>query len=149
MVSTFDEGALRFRLKTDGLTDVLISNSGEIQPGRWYHVAATYDGSKMRIYKNAMEIASIDKSGNIDTNLSVSAAIGNQPSGAGSRPFDGLVDDFRIYNRALSASEIKNLMNARYVPSISMILSYPIIVVMLVLSRLSGSMRLMLFMAQT
>jgi hypothetical protein len=110
MVSTFDEGALRFRLKTDGSTDVLISNSGEIQPSQWYHVAATYDGSQMRIYKNAIEIASRDKSGNIDTNPIVYTAIGNQPSGAGSRAFDGIIDDFRIYNRALSISEIQNLM---------------------------------------
>lgn len=111
MVSTFDEWALRFRLKTDGLTDVLISNPGEIQPGQWYHVAATYDGSKMRIYKNAIEIASGNKSGYIDTNPSVFAAIGNQPPDAGSRPFKGLIDDVRIYNRALNASEIQNLVN--------------------------------------
>jgi len=111
MVSTFDEKALRFRLKTDGLTDILISDPDEIQLGQWYHVAATYDGSKMRIYKNAIEIASRDKSGNINTNASVSAAIGNQPSSAGSKPFDGLIDDIRIYNRALSASEIQKLMN--------------------------------------
>jgi hypothetical protein len=113
MVSTFEGGALRFRLKTDRLTDVLISNPGEIQPHQWYHVAVTYDGSNMRIYKNAVEIAGREKSGNIDINPSVFAAIGNQPSGAGNRPFDGLLDDVRIYNRALSTSEIRNLMNGK------------------------------------
>ena len=110
MVSTFNDGALRFRLKTKGETHELISSANQVQPGLWYHVAATYDGSKMRIYKNAIDIADKEKSGGVDSNASVNVAIGNQPAGTGSRPFDGLIDDVRIYNRALNASEIQTLM---------------------------------------
>lgn len=111
MLSTFNETALRFRLKTDGITHVLLTETGQIKKDIWYHLAATYDGNKMRIYKNAEEIMSKDISGIVNSNASVSAALGNQPVGAGSRPFDGFIDDVYIYDRALSSAEIIKLMN--------------------------------------
>lgn len=112
LLSTSDDGtALRFNLKAGGSTSVLRTSTGQIQTGRWYHVAATYDGSRMLLYKNGVEIASINKSGSIDTNPNVLATIGNQPPAAGSWPFDGLIDDVRIYNRALSATEIAAIAN--------------------------------------
>jgi hypothetical protein len=36
--------------------------------------------------------------------------LGNQPAGAGDRALDGLLDEVRIYNKALSASEIRQIM---------------------------------------
>ncbi|UCG52597.1 MAG: VCBS repeat-containing protein, partial [Candidatus Latescibacterota bacterium] len=109
MLSTIDTTALRFRLRTDGTTSKLSTSEGQIETGRWYHIAATYDGTMMRIYKDGVAIDSLAKTGTIDTDPSVVAAIGNQPPGAGSRPFDGLIDDVRIYNRALSASELQSM----------------------------------------
>jgi hypothetical protein len=111
-LSTSDDGtALRFNLKASGTTTVLKTGTGLIQVGIWYHVAATYDGSQMRIYKNGLEVASINKTGAVDTNPNVLAVIGNQPPTAGSWPFDGLIDEVRIYNRALSATEIAAIAN--------------------------------------
>jgi hypothetical protein len=37
-------------------------------------------------------------------------AIGNQPTGAGNRAFDGRIDDVRIYRRALSSTELGELV---------------------------------------
>jgi hypothetical protein len=76
-------------------------------------VAATYDGKHMRIYRNGEEVASANKHGAIDTDSTTAAAIGNQPPGAGDLPFDGLIDDVRIYDRALSATEIDSLVQYR------------------------------------
>jgi hypothetical protein len=112
MVSSYNGSALRFRLKTAGSTSTLVTDQGQVQAGTWFHVAITYDGSQMRIYKNSVEVASTAKSGSIDTNNNVKTAIGNQPSGAGNQPFDGLLDEVRIYNRALSASDIDSLYNS-------------------------------------
>jgi len=106
MVSTINSTALRFRLKAGGATTTLATTTGKIGPGKWYHVAVTYDGANMRIYKDGVEVASTAKTGTPDVNASVGAAIGNQPAGAGSAPFDGLIDDVRIYNRALTPVEI-------------------------------------------
>ena len=107
MVSTINGTALRFRLKAGGSTTTLASSTGQISAGTWYHIAVTYDGSQMRIYKNGTQIASVAKTGTINTSSSVPAALGNQPQGG--RAFDGLLDDVRIYNRALSQAEIQAL----------------------------------------
>ncbi|MHC4510533.1 MAG: LamG-like jellyroll fold domain-containing protein [Planctomycetota bacterium] len=32
--------------------------------------------------------------------------MGNQPAGSGDRPFDGLIDEVRIYSQPLSVAEI-------------------------------------------
>jgi hypothetical protein len=102
MVSTSesDGTGLRFRLKAGGSTTLLKTGTGQIRAGIWYHVAATYDGSRMRIYKNGVEVAGTNKSGAVDTNPNVLAAVSSQPAGAGDNwPFDGLIDEVRIYNR--------------------------------------------------
>jgi len=112
MLSTLREDQLRFRLKAGGSTSTLLSSPGQLQAGVWYHISATYDGTAMRIYKDGVEVASTAKTGSIDTNPAVSAAIGNQPQGAGSRPFDGLIDDVRIYNHALTDVEIMALASS-------------------------------------
>ncbi|MCP4543857.1 MAG: hypothetical protein GY832_42630 [Chloroflexi bacterium] len=109
MVSAFNGSALRFRLKAGGSTDTLMSGSGVIQAGEWVHVAATFDGAAMRIYMGGTAVASVDKTGNMATGTNVPAALGAQPQGG--NEFDGLLDDVRIYNRALSQAEIGLLIN--------------------------------------
>jgi hypothetical protein len=102
-------GALRFRLRAGGSTTTLASQGGVITAGRWYHAAATYDGSRMRIYRDGQLVAEGPKTGTVNVNPEVPAALGNQPLGAGDAPFDGLLDDVRIYNRALSLEEVEAL----------------------------------------
>lgn len=106
MVSTINSTALRFRLKAGGTTSTLATATGVVSAGEWYHVAVTYDGDFMRIYCDGQLITEMPKSGTIDTNPAVAASIGNQPPGAGGQAFDGLIDDVRVYARALTAEEI-------------------------------------------
>jgi len=111
MVGTVNSTGLRFRLRAGGTTTTVETSTGQIQAGRWYHIAATYDGAKMRIYKDGVSLKEADKTGIVDTNSSVDAALGNQPAGAGTDlGFDGLLDDVRVYNRALTTTEISSLM---------------------------------------
>ena len=110
MVSTMNGSSLRFRLKTGGVVSTLVSSQNVIRPGQWYHVAATYDGSAMRIFLDGTEVASRAKTGPIDTNGGIDAAVGNQPEGRGNRPFDGHLDEIRMYGRALDALEIAALI---------------------------------------
>ncbi|MHC4539991.1 MAG: LamG domain-containing protein [Planctomycetota bacterium] len=126
MLSTIASGGdyvLRFRLKTDESDTVptLIGTGGILAAGEWSHVAASWDGSMMRIYKDGAEVASQEKGGSavaVDPNVSV--AIGSQPSDAfASDPsrvvkfFDGLIDEVGIYHRALSTPEIRYLAGER------------------------------------
>jgi hypothetical protein len=109
MLSTINQSALRFRLKAGGATTTLHSTGGQLNAEEWNHIAATYNGAFMAAYKNGVEIANAKKTGIIDMAPTVPAAIGNQPNGFGSRPFDGMIDDVVIFGRALPEKEIKAL----------------------------------------
>jgi Concanavalin A-like lectin/glucanases superfamily len=71
--------------------------------GQWYHVAATWDGSNVRIYVNGQ----LD---NTPTARSGTIATDTRPVYIGGRAttdqFHGMMRDVRLYNRALSAAEI-------------------------------------------
>jgi len=72
----------------------------------WVHLAATYDGSTIRIYYNGQEEGSDAGPASIAVN-SLPLGIGADSTGA--TEFQGSLDDVRVYNRALSASEIRRL----------------------------------------
>jgi hypothetical protein len=125
MVSTISETSLRFRLKTDeGPATATLISDPVLEAGVFAHVAATWDGSMMRLYKDGVEVASQEKGGTaVAVDPDISAAIGSQPSDAfASDPshvakfFDGLIDDVRIYDRALSEGELLYLAGARATP---------------------------------
>ena len=123
MLSTIAEAGetrLRFRLKTtDGqAVPTLIASSGPLVTNEWYHTAATWDGTTMRLYLNGEETGSMAKGGDaVATDASVKVAIGSQPSDAFATDpsrvnkfFDGFIDDVRLYNGALTQDEIQVLM---------------------------------------
>lgn len=78
---------------------------------QWTHVAGTYDGATMTVYRNGTSVGTRSVSGSI-TNSANNLNIGRRVSG-GDRNFPGSLDDIRIYNRALSATEIENLCQSR------------------------------------
>ena len=112
MLSTIQGGAdtrLRFRLKTDDVTSTLIASSGDLPENTWVHAAAVYDGSNMLLYLDGALVGSIGKAGSLTPNAAVPVWIGGNPPSSSERPWDGLLDEVRIYNRALSVGEIQNL----------------------------------------
>lgn len=75
----------------------------------WHHTVGVYDGAKMYIYINGVLSTSKNQTGNISTNTN-NLAIGNQPGF--SEYYNGRVAKCAVYNRALSATEIKQNYNA-------------------------------------
>ena len=74
--------------------------------GTWMHVAATWDGTIIRLYINGVEEASLSSSTSIvanSDNLGVGATL------PGSDYFNGRLDDLYIFHRALSAGEVTTL----------------------------------------
>jgi len=74
----------------------------------WTHLATTYDGANLRLYVNGTQAAT--------TALTGAKAVSTGPLKIGgnalwSEWFAGLIDDVRIYDRALSATEIQGDMN--------------------------------------
>lgn len=84
----------------------------ELPFGEWYHVAATYDSNVgALVYINAVMDASNTDLGGIVTN-EMSLLLGENPEATG-RFFDGMLDEIKIYNRALSEAEIRYLAGLR------------------------------------
>jgi PKD repeat protein len=74
----------------------------------WSHVAITYDGTTERLYVNGNQIASKAQTGSMGVSGGVLSIGGNSMWG---EYFKGNLDEIRIYNRALSATEIKTDMS--------------------------------------
>jgi hypothetical protein len=106
------ERRLRVRLKAGGSTTTLIARSGRLALGMWTHVAASYDGASLRLFVNGVETDSVPKTGTLDAGASAAVWIGANPL-TGYAPFRGLIDDVRIYDTAMAATDIAAVMDDR------------------------------------
>jgi len=84
------------------------SISGGTVSTAWTHVTATYDGSMIQLYVNGNEVASAPYSGGLPYSTG-DLIIGAQANDA--NYFEGLIDEVRIYDRALTAQEVMDLFN--------------------------------------
>jgi len=72
-------------------------------PNNWYHLVGAYDGTTVKLYVNGLLVASKPASG-VMQDYGKDVYIGR--FGNLNSYLPGLVDDVRIYNRALSATEV-------------------------------------------
>lgn len=82
---------------------------GGFENNRWYHVAATFDGSVLRVYIDGVE-RGMSKPDLTITKGADTLSIGSYNGGVTS-VFVGTIDEVRLYDRAKSALDI--LMDAR------------------------------------
>ncbi|HEY3323570.1 MAG TPA: LamG-like jellyroll fold domain-containing protein [Planctomycetota bacterium] len=73
--------------------------------GRWVHLAGTFDGKTMRIYVDGKEQGSLERPGEIKPNA-FHLCIGNFEVKHAAF-FNGLLDEVKLYRRALTADEIR------------------------------------------
>ena len=73
----------------------------------WSHLAATFDGAVVRLFVNGVQAGSLPFSGSMVASTGALRLGGN---GVWGEWFAGLIDEVRVYNRALSASEIQQDM---------------------------------------
>jgi Concanavalin A-like lectin/glucanases superfamily len=108
--------ALYYRDDTDqmalsvaGLSGSPVLATASIEDAQWHHAVGTYDGSNLRLYLDGVLIGSpLPATGSITDN-GEPLQIGYEADGFGASPFNGDIDEVRIYNRALSATEIAKL----------------------------------------
>ena len=111
--------------RTGGLSYALYGNSDTGQPsghvstpfessakgtaglpvGVWSHLAATYDGVTLRLFVNGVQVSSRAVSGAIPAGTGLLRIGGNA---VWAEWFSGLIDEVRVYNRALPAAELQS-----------------------------------------
>src|SRR6185295_1079039 len=103
-----DSGALR---PSGGGTlaggTIFTSATTPMTVGVWTHLALTYDGAVLNLYVNGALAATQAGSGAIQATANPLWIGGNSPYG---EYFQGLIDEVRVYTRALSQSEIQTDM---------------------------------------
>jgi hypothetical protein len=75
----------------------------------WTHVALTYDSIALRLYVNGTQVATAARTGAVQTSTNPLWIGGNNPYG---EYFQGLIDEVRVYNRALTQTDIQADMNS-------------------------------------
>ena len=100
----------KWHLGTDFASGDIYEDTPDVN--RWIHLAGTYDGSIMRLYVDGVEIGSQAISGIIpvdDNPVTIGAEENEDIPQDVVGEFEGLVDEVRLYNRALTASEIQEI----------------------------------------
>jgi glucose/arabinose dehydrogenase len=74
----------------------------------WTHLAATFGGGVLKLYVNGAQVSSVSVSGAVIASNGLLKIGGNAIWGEW---FNGLIDEVRVYNRALTAAEIQTDMS--------------------------------------
>ena len=111
LVNAGSSGFVRLRITSVALNKNQILEGAEALPvGKWTHVAVTLGDNGVSIYVDGAQVAQQAPAAVRPSNLGVTANnfIGRSPFSAD--PYlDGQIDEFRIYDRALSLDEIGEL----------------------------------------
>ena len=104
-------GKMRFSITTSGYNnEQTILSSLALTTGTWAHVAITHSGSTGTLYLNGVLAGTNTSMTLCPSNLGNTTNNYIGRSQFSSDPYlDGSIDDFRIYTRALSASEIASM----------------------------------------
>jgi len=102
---------VRYHLHTDEGSFYVGNGSTKLNPGDWYHIVYTYDGKTAKSYVNGEQDFEWAITGVVvidPTTLAIGAGYWNN-----GEYFVGMIDEVRIYNRALSKDEANINYNAK------------------------------------
>ena len=106
------DGQFRWMLRASGMSPIFDIYAGSVTWDQWLHYAGTYDAETGRavLYINGQVVSELELPTvrNIANDWGNGARVGLNISNT--RPFTGLMDEFYLFKRALSQSEIKKLM---------------------------------------
>lgn len=84
--------------------EISATSSEALEVGKWYHIVGTYDGKMARIYVNGVLRGSAEAE--LTQDIGTSLMIG-KASWCDGAYFKGVIDEVKIYDRALSEEEIR------------------------------------------
>jgi hypothetical protein len=120
-------GKLQVNLVKRWLDDALrVETVKKLEPGRWQHLAVTYDGSRVangiKVYVNGRSVKFKVHLDDLNQSFQTAQPLRIGTGGGRDNGFRGALDDLRIYGRALAAAEVKILAVS---DSISQIVAIP------------------------
>ncbi len=86
-----------------------VASFGSLAAHTWYHLAATYNGTELKTYRNGVLINTTTTGGSGLHSTSTTLKMGSHPSVA--NYFEGKIDEARIWNTVRSCTEINQSMN--------------------------------------
>jgi len=102
---------LELSLRTGG-TNYITTSSTSINENEWQHVAMTYDGATttVKLYINGtLDVTDTSNPSSLQTGTGSPALFGIYGDKS-SNPFDGILDDWGVWSRVLTATEIETLV---------------------------------------
>src|SRR5262249_14584711 len=107
--SNKNQPTVLFNVSTNASGERDLAGPSALPLNTWSHLAGTYDGSTLRLYVNGAQVASKAYTGTIATSTGPLRIGGNS---IWNEYFTGRIDEVRIYNRVLTATEIQADMTA-------------------------------------
>jgi len=105
-----NDGKMECRLKsTTGLHEY-VTPANTLVPQIWQHIAWVFNGTSVSFYLNGTMVGSSSASGTF-SNPDVPFAIGISPLGGFNFVYGGRVDEVSVWDKALTATEIQDMMN--------------------------------------
>lgn len=99
---------LRFRITNSATQIYDAKDTANLISNRWFHVVGVFNGTSVLVYKNATLVDTKTTTGTlISTTLSLTAGITSDASGG--KYLQGMIDNVRIWGRALTSSEVAAL----------------------------------------
>jgi len=105
-----NSGRLSFNIGTGSTWSEVVTTTTVMNLNQWHHVAGTFSGTQLKIFVDGIEVAT----------TSVTATITASPydfrigecaySNVSSRPFTGRIDEVRVWNTALSITQLRDYM---------------------------------------
>ncbi len=89
----------------------LLINFDTTNLNNWVHYTMTYAGGMIKAYKNGNLLGTLAQTVKVATTKAGIGIIRWNNGSAGGTRFTGYIDEVRIYNKELSANDIKNLIN--------------------------------------
>jgi len=86
-----------------GTSEKTAYGTSQVAAGKWTHLAETFDGSAVRVFVNGTLVSTALAAGSLPSSTSPLRFGGDA---VWSEFFHGLIDEARVYNRPLTASEI-------------------------------------------
>ena len=81
-----------------------VDSNATVVTNKWYDIVTTHDNATLKIYINGI----LDNSVSCGAVIPAAITVGSYSSDR-NEMFNGIIDDVRIYNRALSAQEVQQL----------------------------------------